>query len=385
MGILDDLMAGVQGGAQAPAVQQDPSQLNSLMPGNGTVPKFQPAQPQAPQLSPQAQGIKGYLSNIFYNMGEAAKAHLGMPTDVQVQQNQQRLNQTQQQIDQQGQLTQSQLQLHAAQIEQMKTTVPVRLPDGTVMSMPMALAMKVIPSSIGAQGKVQAAGVQAQNKIDVQNLKNQSPVTIAQAHLYNATADLKDAMNDPTSPAFGLALKKVQWANYYKQQALSMQKQRMAFQQQGPTASTRTQAQMAGGLLDHVDTIKQEIANLGAQGKLGPLNGRFNEFMAGKVGNGDPDYVSLRTSLGLFQTALMKAHVGSRGSEMMMHHFQSLIDAGKMSPEALDSAMDSITQYLNTYVKMGQFNPQAAPGVAPAPQSTPSAGDPFAAFGGKKR
>src|SRR6185437_8088536 len=139
---------------------------------------------------------------------------------------QQRLALQQQQIDQQGQLTQSQLQLHAAQIEQMKTTVPVRLPDGTVMSMPMALAMKVIPSSIGAQGKVQAAGVQAQNKIDVQNLKNQSPVTIAQAHLYNATADLKEAANDPDSPAFKLAMQKVQWANYYKQQALSMQQQR---------------------------------------------------------------------------------------------------------------------------------------------------------------
>jgi len=54
---------------------------------------------------------------------------------------------------------------------------------------------------------------------------------------------------------------------------------------------------------------------------------------------------------------------------MMMHHFQSLIDAGKMSPEALDSAMDSITQYLNTYVKMGQFNPTAAPGITTAPQS----------------
>ena len=320
-------------------------------------------------LGPQAQGIKGYLSNIFYNMGEAAKAHLGMPTDVQVQQNQQRLALQQQQIQQQGQLTQSQINLHNAQIEQMKTTVPVRLPDGTVMSMPMALAMKVIPSSVNAQAGIQKTQLQNQNRIDLLNLKNQSPVTIAQAALYNATADLKEAANDPDSPAFKLAMQKVQWANYYKQQALSMQQQRLAFQQQGPTASTRTQAQMAAGLLDHVDTIKQEIANLGAQGKLGPLNGRFNEFMAGKIGNGDPDYVSLRTSLGLFQTALMKAHVGSRGSEMMMHHFQNLIDAGKMSPESLDAAMGSITQYLNTYVKMGQFNPGAAPGIPVAPQS----------------
>src|SRR6185437_2910830 len=367
MGVLDDLLSGIQTGSASQGIQQtqpDTSQLNGLM-TNPSPPSLAPQkQGSSPMtLGPQAQGIKGYLSNIFYNMGESAKAHLGMPTDVQVQQNQQRLALQQQQIQQQGQLTQSQINLHNAQIEQMKTTVPVRLPDGTVMSMPMALAMKVIPSSVNAQAGIQKTQLQNQNRIDLLNLKNQSPVTIAQAALYNATADLKEAANDPDSPAFKLAMQKVQWANYYKQQALSMQQQRMAFQQQGPTASTRAQAQMAQGLLTHVDDIKQEIANLGAQGKLGPLNGRFNEFMAGKVGNGDPDYVSLRTSLGLFQTALMKAHVGSRGSEMMMHHFQSLIDAGKMSPEALDSAMDSITQYLNTYVKMGQFNPQAAPGV----------------------
>lgn len=330
-------------------------------------------QSQQPAMGPQMSGIKGYLSNIFYNMGEAAKAHLGMQTDVQIQQNQQRVALQQQQIDQQKQLTDSTVQLHQAQVEQMKTMVPVRLPDGTTMSMPYGLALKMFPASVNAQGKVLNTQEQNKGKIDIQTLRNQSPLTVAQANLANSTADLKDAMNDPSSPAFGLALKKVQWSNYFKQAALDNQNRRIAFQQNGPTQNIRTQGQMSAGLLEHLPTIQQEIANLGAQGKLGPLAGRWNEFLAGKVGNGDPDYVALRTDLSLFSTALMKAHVGARGSEFIMKHFQSLIDSGKMSPESLDAAMGSISGYLNTYVKMGQFNPaNAAPPAAPlAPAQNP--------------
>ena len=45
-----------------------------------------PAPPQAqPQLGPRLTGIKGYLSNIFYDMGEAAKVQAGIPTDAQKQ------------------------------------------------------------------------------------------------------------------------------------------------------------------------------------------------------------------------------------------------------------------------------------------------------------
>lgn len=50
-------------------------------------------------MGPQLQGIKGYLSNIFYNMGEAAKAHLGMKTDQEVQLEQQKINIQKQQAD----------------------------------------------------------------------------------------------------------------------------------------------------------------------------------------------------------------------------------------------------------------------------------------------
>lgn len=337
--------------------------------GNGAPPPAKP--PQQERL----QGIKGYLSNILHGVGEGMKTQLGMETDAQQEQRLFNQNLKSQELQLETKKTNSALQLQQAQIEQMKTLVEIRLPDGTIARMPYGVALKTYPAIISGQSKVEATKLSNQGKIDLQTLKGQSPLTQAQAHLANATADLKEAMNDPDSPTFKLAMQKVQWANYYKQKALDAQNQRLAMQREGmdfreygPTANIRTQGQMSSELLDHVGKIRDEISSLGAQGKLGPLSGRFNEFMAGKIGAGDPAFTELRTDLGLFQTALMKAHVGSRGSEMMMEHFKGLLDSGKMTPEALDAAMNSVTGYLKTYVKGGQFvPPNRNAGGAPTP------------------
>src|SRR6185437_13309897 len=96
---LLNFLKGSQGDASG--LQQTNGLDSSLM--NGPSSPAPAPQPQTPQLSPQSQGIKGYLSSIFYDMGEAAKKHVGIPTDFEKQQAQQRLNIQQQQVDQQGQ------------------------------------------------------------------------------------------------------------------------------------------------------------------------------------------------------------------------------------------------------------------------------------------
>ncbi len=364
-----------------PMPQSGPSPIADIsQPTGGQIP--QSAANNAamnPQQNQRIQGIKGYLANILYQGGEGMKSSMGMETDAQKQQRMFTQNVKTQELQNETQKTNSAIQLQQAQMDQMRSLVQVRMPDGTVMTMPYGLAIKTYPSAIAGQSKIEATKLANQGKVDLQTLKGQSPLIQAQARVANATADLKDAMNDPDSPAFGLAMQKVQWANYYKQKSLDMQNQRLSLQREGldfreygPTSSIRTQGQMSSALLDHVGKIGQEIASLGSEGKLGPLSGRFNEFMTGKVGSGDPAYTELRTDLGLFQTALMKAHVGSRGSEMMMQHFQGLIDSGKMTPETLNAALSSIKGYLNTYVKEGQFVPpnrdsKGAP-TPPAPQ-----------------
>lgn len=94
-GVIDPqiLLSYLQSQGGNGQVPQGPSP--NQMPSSASIPTPAPAAPPTPpsppggppggppQQGPQITGIKGYLSNILYNMGEAAKVHLGMPTDAQ--------------------------------------------------------------------------------------------------------------------------------------------------------------------------------------------------------------------------------------------------------------------------------------------------------------
>ncbi len=98
-----------------------------------------------------------------------------------------------------------------------------------------------------------------------------------------------------------------------------------------------------GGLFDLVD---KDLAQFKPE-ELSALNGRWNEFMSGKVGEGDPRFAALRTHTHLLSTAMMQAHVGASGGEGMMEHFANLADAGKMSGDTLKAALGAEKQYVN--------------------------------------
>lgn len=91
--------------------------------------------------------------------------------------------------------------------------------------------------------------------------------------------------------------------------------------------------------------ILQLIDKLDKDGKLGPLASRWNDFMAGTWGAGDPDYEALRVKGGLAQTLLLKMHVGGRGGQNMLEHFKGLADAGKMDAATLKSGIQSELDY----------------------------------------
>jgi hypothetical protein len=82
-------------------------------------------------------------------------------------------------------------------------------------------------------------------------------------------------------------------------------------------------------------------------GELEALAPRWNEFLTGKVGTDDPRYVALRTHVnGLLGSAIMQAHVGARGGENMMEHFQDIANAGKMSQRTLKAALGAEREYV---------------------------------------
>jgi hypothetical protein len=101
-------------------------------------------------------------------------------------------------------------------------------------------------------------------------------------------------------------------------------------------------------------------------GQLGPTAGRWNEFWTGKIGADNPDYVKLRTDVGLLQTMLMRMHVGARGGEYIMQHFQDMINQGKMSPNNLRAALGEIDAYADDLISESGGKPGKKPAGAAA-------------------
>lgn len=92
--------------------------------------------------------------------------------------------------------------------------------------------------------------------------------------------------------------------------------------------------------------ISQLISKLDADGKLGVVASRWNDFMAGKVGAGDPYVEALRAKMGLSTTLLMQAHTGNRGGAAILEHFQDLADQKKLDGPTLKSAFNSEVNYV---------------------------------------
>jgi hypothetical protein len=93
--------------------------------------------------------------------------------------------------------------------------------------------------------------------------------------------------------------------------------------------------------------ISQDMKTLKASGKLGSsAEARINDALLQKAG-ADPDYAPLFVHTHLLSTALMQAHVGSRGSSDMMEEFHKLANAGKMNADTLRSALSAEYNYVH--------------------------------------
>ncbi len=122
-----------------------------------------------------------------------------------------------------------------------------------------------------------------------------------------------------------------------------------------PTSSTRTRAEFAQGLLQHIDPTIALVKHMDKEGKLGPLASRWNEFMAGRVGAGDPEFDALRDDIGMLQSGMMVPHVGARGGTTLIAKFKGMVDSGKMDAIGLTTGLGEWKKFLTTYAKEGQL------------------------------
>ena len=117
------------------------------------------------------------------------------------------------------------------------------------------------------------------------------------------------------------------------------------------TTATRTMHEAAPTVISFADKLTKMVNEQKAA--LGPAASRWSEFMAGKVGAENKEFTKLRTDTRLLQTVLMRMHIGARGGDHMMQHFQNLIDESKQDPENMLSALEEIKAYAQEIQKQG--------------------------------
>ena len=91
--------------------------------------------------------------------------------------------------------------------------------------------------------------------------------------------------------------------------------------------------------------IAQDMGNIDAKNGWSAASARFNDALLTKAG-ADPDFTPLYVHTHLLATALMQAHVGSKGSENMMDEFKNLANAGKMNSQTLAKALSAERSYV---------------------------------------
>jgi hypothetical protein len=132
----------------------------------------------------------------------------------------------------------------------------------------------------------------------------------------------------------------------------------------GLTAATRQLGETAKAIIPVFDKWIGRLGNPRDPliAKLGPYMGRWNEFMAGSVGKGDPDFAYFRSQLGLLQTGTMRAHVGQRGGTALLDKFEKMFNGKTMDAATLKSSMQGIRDFLTIY--RDEVYPEQAGGIA---------------------
>jgi hypothetical protein len=141
------------------------------------------------------------------------------------------------------------------------------------------------------------------------------------------------------------------------------------------TNTMKTMKQQAQATLPRIATTLDETERIA--GMLGPVEGRWNEFMTGKIGAGDPKFKHYLDEVGMVQSAVTLAHARGRMSDSLFKHFEKMFDAGQQTAENMIQALTVAQEWLTDYANMGE--PGSPVGNKPmATGSGASSGDIYA-------
>lgn len=127
-------------------------------------------------------------------------------------------------------------------------------------------------------------------------------------------------------------------------------------------AAVQQQRHNAKNVLSHVAEIESEAQQIDKLGLMGPLGGRWGDFMAGTIGAGElaagnPQAAELlgefRTDVGLLKSGMAMVHGGARGggSTGMAARMDALINAKTMDLPLFLGSTKTFKKWLSTYAE----------------------------------
>jgi hypothetical protein len=129
-----------------------------------------------------------------------------------------------------------------------------------------------------------------------------------------------------------------------------------------PPAQTAAQTRLAKKVIGHLDSVETMAREIEKIGLMGPIGGRWSDFMAGKIGTADLGNLSkdqqqmlskFRTNVGLLKSGMAMVHGGARGggSPEMAKRMDLLINSNKMDLPLFLGATDSFREWLDGYAQ----------------------------------
>lgn len=124
-----------------------------------------------------------------------------------------------------------------------------------------------------------------------------------------------------------------------------------AGQQNAPTVQQRNVAGQAQLVHEQMPEVLANIDKM--KDKLGPIAGRWNDFMQGKVGTNDPDFAGLRADLLMMSSAVALMHARGRLPENLREEFDHAINAPKQTAENLKAVLNKVDQWTTKNMELG--------------------------------
>jgi hypothetical protein len=128
-----------------------------------------------------------------------------------------------------------------------------------------------------------------------------------------------------------------------------------------PTSQMRNVSAQAKVATEGIPQVVQEISDM--RDELGPVAGRWNEFMQGKIGMDNPKFAGARADLLMVSSAVALAHARGRLPEHLRAEFDNMINAPKQTADNIISVLNHILPWMQRMENMTD-KPSQAPTVS---------------------